>query len=490
METYCLLKEREYEIILFDDYEKSFEKLRQMSKYTKKILFNLGDLEINPKFLSYMLKLFRYSIENNFEIFFINNNKNLNDNNIIEAKRYFKIFSSIEEYNLLKTYARFEVKIYDDNKHMRNLLKDELLNWGFGIKERNSLNFLKKNHDAKSNSIYIVDFDIYQDEKIEEVFKIKNKNKDAIVVLICFEDNIDNALKTIKYGVNTVLKKPIDVKELVTIIKNIAIQAELKRENEELNEQIYKREQEITKLYNALNEELKLASDIQKSIMPPNHIIFNNYKIDYLFIPSMNIGGDFCDFIKLSKHRFAVVFADISGHGIPASLLSSMLKVFIQDRASKTKTITELMEDLNEEIIKIFPKGKFVSLFYLVIDTDKNDMIYCKASQESGLMYKNEEKEIIELETEGQILGLFSKKIFPIIKFEEKKIDFKLNDKVLLYTDGITEALNSKDEFFGLDRLKKYINLELEEIEKKLRKFLSFKSLEDDLTLLKIERIK
>lgn len=102
--------------------------------------------------------------------------------------------------------------------------------------------------------------------------------------------------------------------------------------------------------------------------MPKEEINFKNYTINCIYKPSMNVGGDFYDFITLSENRFAIVFADISGHGIASSLLASMLKVLIYNHAKKVESIVELMDILNEEIINIFPKGKFVSLFYLVVD--------------------------------------------------------------------------------------------------------------------------
>ncbi|WP_064612240.1 PP2C family protein-serine/threonine phosphatase [Streptobacillus moniliformis] len=490
MNEFCFLGDREYEIVYFSSIEQSYEDLIKASKIKKKILFHIKDVIIDPKFLSYMLKLFRCSIKNDFEIFFIIKNKNIiEDINLFESKRYFKIFDSIEEYNELKIFAGYEVKIYDDNNNVKNLLKDELIKNGFGIKDRNSFNFLNKKHDSRSNSIYIIDFSSYQEEKIEEIKKIKKENPNSMVILITFETDIDNALNTMKYGVNRVVKRPVDIKSLVGTIKSLATAAELKKENDRLVSEVFNREKEIRKLYNEVSEELKLAGDIQKSLMPPKKIDFGEYTCEYFFEPSMNIGGDFCDFIELNDEEFAIVFADISGHGIPASLLSTMLKVLIYNNAKKVDKVTELMEILNEEIINIFPKGKFVSMFYLVINTKTNRLRYAKASQEPALMYNKEKDEVIELESEGQILGLFSKKLFPILSFEEKEIDFNVGDKILLYTDGITEEIDDNGNYYGLERLKSQVKkLDLNMIIQDLKDFVGKKPFNDDVTLLKIKR--
>lgn len=491
MKNFCLLKDREYEIIYFRDLESSFEELKEKSKYKKIILFNLHSIVIDAKFLSYMLKIFRYGIKNDLEIIYITSNKeNLRNNNVMEYRRFFKIFSSIEEYNKLKVFSSFEVKIYDDNLHIKNILKDELLFNGFRLKERNSLNFLKKEHDSRSTSIYIVDFEKYKEEKIEEIKKIKNKNIDSIIILTVFENDLDEALKIMKYGVDRVVKRPFDLKEFIDIIKSLAISNQLKKENEELIEKVFLREKEISSLYSSLNEELKIASDIQKSLLPNNKIIFNNYNIEYIFLPSMKIGGDFYEFIKLDDDRFAIIFADISGHGISAALLSSMLKVSLRNNAFKSNSISKILEKINEEIIEVFPKGKYISMFYLVLDTFKNQISYAKASQESALMYDENLDDIIELKAKGQILGMFSKKIFPNLSFEEKVKEFNKNDKLVLYTDGIIEEVSETKEVYGLDRLKKFVKkANLEEIIDDLMKFSNKKQLNDDVTILKIERI-
>ena len=333
-------------------------------------------------------------------------------------------------------------------------------------------------------------------EKIDVIKQIKNSTENIAIILMVNENTVEKGLETMKYGVEEVIKKPFKREEFLNSIKRIIVENNLKDENQKLIDKVIKREAELSKLYANLENELKLASDIQQNIMPPKKNTFKDYEIEYLFEPSQDIGGDFCDILSLDENKFAVVFADISGHGIPASLLSSMLKVYIMNYAYQNIKTNDLMELLNEEIIKVFPKGKFVSLFYLIIDTETNKMKYCKASQENALFYSSNQNEILELKTEGQVLGLFSKKIFPeAVNFEEKEIDFNIKDRLILFTDGITEAESKSEEYYGIDRLKGVVwnNLEdpeiLQKIRQDLKDFTNVNRLEDDLTLLTIRRI-
>lgn len=490
MENFCFLNDREYEIIKFKNFEETLDEILKASKNKNKVLLNFSNIKITPKILSYMLKVLRISNKENFEVIYIIEDKeSIEDKNLIESKRYFKIFNSIEEYNNLKVFSNFEVKIYDDNLYIRNLIKDELVRNGFSIKERNSSSFLNKKHECNSNSIYVLDFTTYREEKVREIKKIKEINKDSIIILIVFEDDVDYALDTMKYGVDRVVKRPIDVNYFVGMLKNMAISSNLKNENNRLINEVFDREKEISKLYNIVSQELKIAGDIQKSMLPPKKIKFNNYEIEYIFLPSMNIGGDFCDFIKINEDKFAVVFADISGHGISAALLSSMLKVLIYNHATKKETVSELLENINEEIIGVFPKGKFVSMFYLLVDTKNNIVQYSKASQEPGLIYRNDTNVVEELNSDGQILGLFSKKIFENLTFEEKSIKINNKDEILLYTDGIIEEMDNNGNYYGIERLKKQMkDSSLDDIINDLKKFIFKDSFDDDVTLLKIKR--
>lgn len=462
-------------IIKFTNEKKIFEKISQIYSKYDKIILDLGDLEINPQFINYMIKLYRYSVKNQFEIFFLSS-KNI-DNTL---KKYLKIYKNYESYQNMKLFSNFEIKIYMNNEYLNTLLNDIFLNNGFTTKIRNESNFLNKEHHSRINNIYIVDFDRYKSEKLEEIKKIKKQNNDTSIILIVDEKNIESALETLNLGVDSIIKKPVNKDEVLKLVKRIAIQANLKDENNKLNEK-------IKNLYNNLEQELKLANSIQQSLLPKNNINIGGYKISYIFEPSQEIGGDFCDVINLDDKNIAIVFADISGHGIPAALLSSMLKVFIRSEINNYDSTNKFLEDLNEKVISIFPKGKFVSIFYILINTETNLVKYCKASQEAALLLDS--NKVYELETEGQILGVFSKQIFKdLVNFEQKEFIFKDNNKILLYTDGITEAVNKKDlNLYGLDRLKNTLintNANLDLIKKSLDEY----NLEDDLTLLLITK--
>lgn len=459
--------EKIFDYTTYLDIEK---RIKRFSSDYDTFVIDLKNKEIDIEILNELLNIFRLCKLLNKEVIFLTLNEIDTD-----IKKYIRIFKSYKEYKELGIYGTFQAKIYMNNEKLRNLLKDILLSNSFLVKERNESNFFNKDHDSRMKDIYIVDFTNYKSEKEVEIKKIKAKNSDAIVVLVIDINARERALKMVEF-VDAIVEKPVDILNFINTIKKLANATNLKYENKELNDK-------LKLMLEGIENEISLAKDIQQSFLPKNNIHFNGYNITYLFKPSNEIGGDFCDVIFLENNRIAVIFADISGHGIPASLLFSMLRVYIREYAIKYDNTKELVECLNEKIIEVFPSGKFVSLFCMIIDTINNEIKYTKASQEPALLLDN--NKVIELETKGQVLGLFSKKDFPmLVNFEEKSINFKDDSVILLYTDGIIEAIKNEKQY-GIDKLKEEFlknNKDISKIEKSLLEY----ELDDDLTLMTI----
>ena len=484
------------EKLVFEDIEISKKEISDLFEkgIEKNILVDFGDYIIDPQILYFMLSVQREALLKDINIVFIIKNEESFKKLMLEKyNKYFSIFRTYEEYTNLKRFIKFKISNVNNDQFVKELITNILINEGFNVTEYISRDFFDKSEI--NEDVIILD---YKDEKknfFEIIKKIKSIDKNTPIILLSNDSELEQALMTIRLGVNEIVRKPFKREEISNAVKRVAVESELVKENERLFKEIQKREKELTVLYNNLEKELSLASDIQKSLMPKNDVNFGDYRIRYIYKPSQNIGGDFCDVLEIDENNFSVAFADISGHGIPASLLSTMLKVYILNYGFDIKDTSKLMEVLNEDVIKVFPRGKFISLFYLMIDFHANKMKYCKASQESAFLLRAGTNEIEELTTEGQVLGLFSKIDFPdIVNFEEKELIFENGDKLLLFTDGIVEAKGLSGEYFGTERIKK-IFMEnkdsdnvLETIQEELFSFVGGDKLEDDLTFLLIER--
>lgn len=489
--------------IIFKNEKETFDEIKISCREDKEILLIFEEIEPYPLLSSYLINLYRFSKKEKFRLILIVSEKNMKLNFFMELKKFIEIYSSIEDYENSKIYTDFEIKIYEDDIFVRKLMKSILIENNFSIKERNLNNFFDKNHDCQYNSLYIIDFSKRKLKTIEEIKKINRTNEESIIVLLASEEDLDIALKYISIGVKTVIVKPFDTEEFIKVIKRLTIEAYFKRENKVLLEKITKSESEIRSLYNQINDELKLASEIQKSLLPNKEEVINNYEITHLFEPSLKIGGDFYENIKLNENDVFIAFADISGHGIAASLLSSMLKMSIQNRIyllknnEKSKSLKMFLEILNEDLIKVFPKGKFVSIFVAILDTKNDELLYSKASQEPIYLIKNNSYKILKLETKGFLLGMFSKKIFKDkIEFEVKSVKIDTNDKIVFYTDGVTEIEDENGNYFGDIEFEKILlenkNLEnkeiIDKVLEKIKKFSKNNAIIDDISMLIINK--
>lgn len=422
---------------------------------------------------------------------------------MVNLDRYFEVYNSINDIISVEEDKKIKIAIIDDARFMRTLISSVLEEEGFEtVSFGNPVEALKVLTDTPTD-IILVDYEMPEMNGLEFIEKFKPKERHVPTVMLTTETDVNLAVSAIRLGASDFLTKPFKKDELIHILKKVDKENRLIKENKRLFEQLSIREAELKKkneqlfkLYSELEDELKMASEIQKNLLPQTYPKINGYKFSVKYKPSQDIGGDFYDFITLPNGNIAVAFADVAGHGIPASLLSTMFKVHLVSNTKEVHDPSELLKKLNEAVVESFPDGKFISLFYLEIDINTGDISYCKAAQEPALVVKNS-GEILELKGKGQVLGLFSEKDFPgILNFKTEKLTLEKGDKLFLYTDGINESQNKDDEFYGVDRLKDALSNSskdsaedtLVNIYNDLKVFLDGLSILDDLTMMCIEK--
>ncbi len=422
---------------------------------------------------------------------------------MVNLDRYFEVYNSINDIISVEEDKKIKIAIIDDARFMRTLISSVLEEEGFEtVSFGNPVEALKVLSDAPTD-IILVDYEMPEMNGLEFIEKFKPKERHVPTVMLTTETDVNLAVSAIRLGASDFLTKPFKKDELIDILKKVDKDNKLIKENKRLFEQLSIRETELKKkneqlykLYSELEDELRMASEIQKNLLPQTYPKINGYKFSVKYKPSQDIGGDFYDFITLPNGNIGVAFADVAGHGIPASLLSTMFKVHLVSNTKEVHEPSKLLKKLNEAVVESFPDGKFISLFYLEIDINTGEITYCKAAQEPALVVKSS-GEILELKGKGQVLGLFSEKDFPgILNFKTEKLTLEKGDKLFLYTDGINESQNKDDEFYGVDRLKNALSNSskdsaedtLVNIYNDLKVFLDGLSILDDLTMMCIEK--
>jgi len=269
--------------------------------------------------------------------------------------------------------------------------------------------------------------------------------------------------------------KTIGIKksEILDLINMFSKQLSISIENALLYKTIFRE----NKRY---KEELKIAYNIQHFLLSRNIPKLKNIKMSAKSIPSKVVGGDFYYFkrFRADKHAVGIAIGDV------LSSIEQCAKYFDEPKI----TFANINSIITSHLDKYSPH--YVSAFYGVLDTESFNFTYCKAGHLPPLWYRKAEKDVHTLDARGTVLGLFKRR-----KFEQKTVQLKSGDKIIFYTDGITEARNKKEEQFGIKRLKEIIisrkdakPLQLNtSIFRAVRKFIGRKIQKDDMTLITVE---
>ncbi|MDH4198899.1 MAG: SpoIIE family protein phosphatase [Spirochaetia bacterium] len=266
------------------------------------------------------------------------------------------------------------------------------------------------------------------------------------------------------------------------IVSTIASQITRAIENFQLLEEMIEKK--------SFERELEITSSIQKSILPKNPVTSPHFDLGYISKPAKIMGGDFYDFESFPKGDFSFLIADVSGKSLPAALFmaitNSIIKTLIQDYRAPG----DLIKRANDLVYKNSHSGMFVTLFYLYLDTMERVIRFSSAGHNEQFIYRSKTDEFIFLEARGRPLGVTSTQSHG--PFLENSIVYEEDDLVVLYTDGIVEAINENKEQFGIDRFmalvktlkKKRVQEMADEIFREVTLFAGSEPQFDDFTLL------
>ena len=247
-----------------------------------------------------------------------------------------------------------------------------------------------------------------------------------------------------------------------------------------------------------IRHSLELAMEVQQSLLPREDPRFDGLDISGRSIYCDETGGDYYDFIEFdgldNKNKIGIVLGDVSGHGISSALLMATTRASIRQRSSLPGSISEILSDVNRQLFRdVQDSGNFVTLFYMIIDVSRKTLNWVRAGHEPAIFYDPDTDRFEELKGPGMALGIDERYGF----VENKKPGLSKGQIIVLCTDGIFEAQNSKGEIFGkqsvLDIIRENAASTAGELSsaltESLRQFQTGRGNEDDVTLavIKIE---
>lgn len=245
-----------------------------------------------------------------------------------------------------------------------------------------------------------------------------------------------------------------------------------------------------------LQQEMHIAKQIQQTLLPSDFPELEGYELASYYAAAKEVGGDFYDFVEVDKDTLGVAVADVSGKGVPGAFVMTMIRTALRSEARGVKDAAEVLAKVNDFVVDDMKKGMFVTLFYVIIDSKRRRINFASAGHNPLILHRPSKNKTYYLNPRGFPIGislpdkgLFRKSI------ESDTISLAEDDIILIYTDGVTEAMNPKRKMFGEERFlrlirecgKKSANEFVETLQKEMNTFTEGNEQNDDITLVAIK---
>ena len=222
-------------------------------------------------------------------------------------------------------------------------------------------------------------------------------------------------------------------------------------------------EQSAFALYNAiiysmanekkrLDHDLEIARDIQRILLPAEAPAINGFQISGISVPARQVSGDYFDYIRVDDERLGVAIADVSGKGVPASLIMAICRSVLRAEARLCQSPAEVLRKVNRQLYPDIKEDMFISMAYLILDHKNNHVTLSRGGHDAPLLYRAATGEVEKLKPPGMALGIDSGDVFDRIT-GDLSVPLERDDCLVLYTDGVTEMLDANGDEFGPERM-------------------------------------
>jgi sigma-B regulation protein RsbU (phosphoserine phosphatase) len=265
-------------------------------------------------------------------------------------------------------------------------------------------------------------------------------------------------------------------------------------------------EQSAFALYNAiiysmanekkrLDHDLEIARDIQRILLPSEAPAINGFQISGINVPARQVSGDYFDYIHVDQERLGVAIADVSGKGVPASLIMAICRSVLRAEAAGNPSPAEVLRKVNRQLYPDIKEDMFISMAYLVLDHQRDGVTLARAGHDAPLLYQQQSQTITPIKSPGMVVGIDSGSVF-----DRLTVDFSIplerNDCLVLYTDGVTETLNAEGDEYGVERMMQSVRASANDgaqaivktIIKDVREFTGSVPQNDDITVIAIRK--
>lgn len=310
---------------------------------------------------------------------------------------------------------------------------------------QNGTEALKKVTDVPEISLILSDINMPEMDGLTLLLKLNELNNPALkAVIVSAYGDMGNIRVAMNRGAFDFVTKPIDFNDLeITINKTLKELLTLK--------QALKTHDDLI----AIQRELNIATQIQTSILPRKFPPFperSEFEIYAEMTPAREVGGDFYDFFLIDDDRLGFVIGDVSGKGVPAAMFMAVSRTLLKATALKGMSPSECFDVVNNALYRESVKTMFVTIFYGILNTRSGELVYCNGGHNRPYLLTGNDG-VSMLETTGSnALGAIEN-----ARFHSKKLVLKQGDALLLYTDGVIEAVDGSYNEFSDQRLEDFL---------------------------------
>ena len=245
----------------------------------------------------------------------------------------------------------------------------------------------------------------------------------------------------------------------------------------------------------ALDHDLQIAREIQKILLPSDAPDLPGYELHGLNLPARTLSGDYFDFLPVDEDHLGIAIADVSGKGVPASLIMAMCRSAIRSQSRGERSPAAVLRSVNRQLYPDMKQDMFISMAYVILNRHTGEALLARAGHDAPLLYRASNGDVECLNPKGMAVGIDSGGVFDRFCADHP---FRLEggDLLLLYTDGITEALNAEGDEFGVARLTSELRDDapegasetLHRLAKSVRLFAGSQPQHDDITLIGLRK--
>lgn len=271
-----------------------------------------------------------------------------------------------------------------------------------------------------------------------ERLKAAPETRDIPVIFLTGRTDIGDETKGLEAGALDYIRKPFSP----AIVKaRVRTQLMLRDVREQLNRQVL-----------AVNHELEMARHIQLSILPSRPPAVPGIEIAARYLPMTTIAGDYYDYLPVDEKRLGILVADVSGHGAPSALITSMLKIVLAEQIAHASDPAKVLGGMNAALCGKFDRH-FVTAAYVFIDTENHVLRYGGAGHPPLMLWQALDRKAEAIEENGLLLAQFPEETYTSVE-----LTFKPGDRVVLCTDGVSECPNPDHEQFGVQRVLEFLD--------------------------------